>query len=305
MPTKTEIIRPDARSNELFLQNAAVSICLLVNRRHGYLRVIDFRAGPTAAKRSYILAAARRVGVEKVFTLVERDDVATWARLGFTREGSIPGFYRRSDAAIMGIVVSTARPLHAPIELDEDDDAVLDEVPVSSAAVLSDKTLARAKRLLQNDATCLPPVKLVKLSDADARKAVAGAQKKGMALTAFEPFGRDVARSTYVSSGRTTSVHISAEAQPFFQSSFLEVLASPRSDAERLAVTAAIGALGERLRAEGTQSVFALGAASDVPLAAAFLANGFRRSASLVSHLVIDGERRDAIVWSKKLAQVD
>ncbi|KYG00621.1 hypothetical protein BE21_57290 [Sorangium cellulosum] len=30
----------------------------------------------------------------------------TWTRLGFVREGSIPGFYKRSDAWILGAVVS-------------------------------------------------------------------------------------------------------------------------------------------------------------------------------------------------------
>ena len=45
---------------ELLFQNDAVSLCLLVNRRHRTLRVIDFRAGPTAAKRNFVIATAQR-----------------------------------------------------------------------------------------------------------------------------------------------------------------------------------------------------------------------------------------------------
>ena len=38
--------------DEIFLQNDAVSLCLLVNRRAKTMRVVDFRAGPTPAKRA-------------------------------------------------------------------------------------------------------------------------------------------------------------------------------------------------------------------------------------------------------------
>src|SRR5262249_195009 len=96
--------------DELLFHNDTVSLCLLVNRRHQTLRVIDFRAGPTLAKRNFVIAAAKREGVEKVFTLVERDEVSTWTRLGFSREGSIHAFYKRSDAWILAAAVSPRRP---------------------------------------------------------------------------------------------------------------------------------------------------------------------------------------------------
>lgn len=47
---------------------------------------------------------------------------------------------------------------------------------------------------------------------------------------------------------------------------------------------------------------FALAAADDVSQAAVFLAAGFRRSGVLAAHGMLKGERKDAIVWSKKLA---
>jgi hypothetical protein len=90
---------------EVFFQNEAVSLCLLVNRRARTMRVVDFRAGPTAAKRLFVLSLAQREGVEKAYTLVERDEVATWVKLGFAKEGNIPGFYKRSDAFLLGCTV--------------------------------------------------------------------------------------------------------------------------------------------------------------------------------------------------------
>src|SRR5215510_12833794 len=83
---------------EVFFQNDSVSLCMMIHRRAKTMRVIDFRAGPTQAKRMFVLSMAQREGVEKVFTLVERDEVGTWLKLGFAREGNIPGFYKRSDA---------------------------------------------------------------------------------------------------------------------------------------------------------------------------------------------------------------
>src|SRR5215472_4147093 len=95
--------------DEIFFQNDAVSLCLLVNRRTRTMRVIDFRAGPTPGKRTFVLSLAQREGVEKVYTLVERDEVATWVKLGFAKEGAIPGFYKRSDAFLLGC------PVHGPM----------------------------------------------------------------------------------------------------------------------------------------------------------------------------------------------
>src|SRR5579863_2316751 len=90
---------------EIFFQNDAVSLCLLVNRRARIMRVVDFRAGPSEAKRLFVLTLAQREGVEKAYTLVERDEVQTWTKLGFAKEANIPGFYKRSDAFLLGCVV--------------------------------------------------------------------------------------------------------------------------------------------------------------------------------------------------------
>src|SRR5580700_3368922 len=111
---------------EVFFQNEAVSLCLLINRRARTMRIIDFRAGPTNAKRLFVLSLARREGVEKVYTLVERDEVQTWLKLGFVKEGNIPAFYKRSDAFLLGSSVTP--PGHArTLPLAE-----LDEVPMQS-----------------------------------------------------------------------------------------------------------------------------------------------------------------------------
>ncbi len=188
MAAKTWSVRANSGVDELLFQNDTVSLCLLVNRRHATLRVIDFRAGPTVAKRNFVIAAAKREGVEKVFTLVERDEVSTWTRLGFTREGSIPSFYKRSDAWILGAVVSTVQPMQGDPRMsltsdDDDDDELEHEPPSASPAIaLAERTLARAKRLVKNSPEkSLPRVAIAKASDADLKKAVASGAEEGRA----------------------------------------------------------------------------------------------------------------------------
>lgn len=287
---------------ELLFHNDTVSLCLLVNRRHQTIRVIDFRAGPTLAKRNFVIAAAKREGVEKVFTLVERDEVGTWTRLGFTREGSIHAFYRRSDAWILGAVVSQVGPVRAEADDDEDEDQEEENAPVSPAVSLAERTLARARRQLKGGAAALPAVKLATARDADVKRALAAAQRSGRALTGFEPFGRDVERTGWVLTGRGGfELFASWESQSCFGNSFLEILTGPRTEPERLATIAAVRAVCDKLAEGGIVSTFCLAPADDVELAIVYLSAGFRRSGVLAKHLVVDGVRKDAIVWSRKL----
>lgn len=291
--------------DELLFQNDTVSLCLLVNRRHRTLRVIDFRAGPTLAKRNFVLATAKREGVEKVYTLVERDEVNTWTRLGFTREGSIPAFYKRSDAWILGAVVSQVGPIRAECE-DEDDDEFY-EAPADGsgtpAAALAERTINRAKKMVKEAGDKpQPPVKFTPAKADQVRKAIAAATKAGRALTGFEPFGRDAERTNFTITARGGfEVMTSWEMQHCFGNSFFELLTGPRTEPERLATMAAIRNICDRLQDLGAVSTFTLAPADDVLLASAFLANGFRRSAVLARHLMVGGERKDAIVWSRKL----
>ena len=296
--------------DELLFQNDTVSLCLLVNRRNRTLRVIDFRAGPTSTKRNFVIAAAKREGVDKVYTLVERDEVGTWTRLGFHREGSIPGFYKRSDAWILGAVVSQVQPLQGDPRLVAVDEDELDEVPAfddgssSPAAALAEKTINKAKRLLRDDGDKAQPIiKISRVREPDAKKAVSAAERARRALTGFEPFGRDALRQWYLMTGRGGfELYASWEVQTCFGNSFLELLFGPRTEAERVMTTQAVRVLCDKLKDEGAVSTFTFAPADDVNLAQVFLANGFRRSAVLARHMTVNGERRDAILWSKKLA---
>jgi len=294
--------------DEVFFQNEHVSLCLLINRRTRTMRVIDFRAGPSNAKRMFVMSLAQREGAEKVYTLVERDEVSTWVKLGFAKEGNIPGFYKRSDAFMLGAMATGTHRVPAASEtriaIASDEEAPPAVPEISPAQALMERTIVlgkkHAKELVDKP---LPLAKVAVMREADAKKAVEKALKTGRALSAFEPFGRDVQRSYYIVTARGGfELVASTESQACFGNSFLELLTPPRNDAERLATVSALRSLCERFLADGVVSCFALAPSDDVSLATAFAFNGFRRTGLLQSHLFVGGERKDAIIWSRKLA---
>ena len=292
---------------EMFVQNDTVSLCLLLNRRTKTMRVIDFRAGPSHAKRLFVLKLAKQEGIEKVYTLVERDEVGTWVKLGFAKEANIAGFYKRSDAFILGCSVDAAAlqtQLQVPIGIEEDDDPVPAEP--SAAHDFAEKTLAHAKKHAKELVDRpLPATKLaiVRENEAHIKKTIEKAIRTGRALTAFEAFGRDVERRFFhLTSRGGFELVASTESQSCFGNAFLELLTGPKTEPERLATIAALRTICEKLLSEGVVSCFAVAPSDDVALATAFVFNGFRRTGLLQNHVTVGGERKDAIVWSRKLA---
>ncbi|HSQ68077.1 MAG TPA: hypothetical protein VLM85_32930 [Polyangiaceae bacterium] len=301
---------------EVFFQNDAVSLCMMIHRRAKTMRVIDFRAGPSQAKRMFVLSMAQREGVEKVYTLVERDEVSTWVKLGFAREGNIPGFYKRSDAFLLGCNVDTASRRQSEMRIavreavgvmaqDDESEAVEEEVPVDARALeFAERTIVHAKKAAKAlVGKALPNIKINDIGEAEAKKQVAAALKANRALTAFEPFGRDVERRYFLMTGRGGyELVMSTESQACFGNSFLEMLTPPKTDNERLAVIASLRAMCDKMLAEGAVSCFALAPSDDVSLATAFAYNGFRRTGLLQNHLQVGTQRKDAIIWSRRLA---
>jgi hypothetical protein len=294
---------------EVFVQDDAVSLCMLINRRARTARVIDFRAGPSNAKRLLVLSFAKRENLHKIYTLVERDEVATWIKLGFAKEGNIPAFYKRSDAFLLGCTVGAA-PALEPDELPAQSETRLvaakpsTGAPMTAAQERMERTIAAAKKSLKDALPkALQPAKVASVNEADGRKAVAAALRSGRAITAFEPFGRGVERRYFSVTVRGGfELHASTESQACFGNAYLELLQGPRTEGERLGLTSALSALCEALLADGVVSCFSLAPSDEVALSMAFLQNGFRRTGLLAEHLLMGGQRRDAILWSRKLA---
>lgn len=272
---------------ELHFRSDSAFLCLLLNRRTKIIRVIDFRAGALPAKRLFIQSVAQREGVEKVIALVEKDEVASWMRVGFVREGTIPGFYKRSDGYLCGCVIGDRT---ASIEVSDD------------SLKAAERTIVAAKKSARE---LDDEIRGVTLRGVEAQLAFAArddAWAKGEGLGGFDPFGRGVLRLFLeCSTKKVRPNYISAEFQDCFGHALVEVLRSPRDEAERLTLAAGLRAFAEELKRRQIVSAFGFGPADDVELSTAFLSAGFRKTGLLARGLLVGDSRHDAILWSRKL----
>lgn len=271
------------------------------------------------------MSLAQREGVDKVYTLVERDEVATWVKLGFAKEGNIPGFYKRSDAFLLGCAVpppgkaasrSGTYPAATPspereapphserIAVAEVGERAAAPVPMTEAQEAMERIIVRAKKTAKDlGAKAIPSAKIATVSETEARKAVQAALRSGRALTGFEPFGRDVERRYFLATARGGfELYTGIQTQACFGNAYIELLQGPWSEPEGTGTIAALKGLCDKLLSEEVVSCFALAPSDDLALAVAFVHNGFRRTGLLMQHLVVGNERKDAILWSRKLA---
>jgi len=280
-----------------------VYLCLLVNRSERSVRVIDFRAGPSPEKRRVIETYAREHGLERLFTLVERDEVSGWCRLGFEREGSIPGFYKRSDAYVLGMVIQSP---------DEAGQSGTRPVAGSRAERLKQKHAAAeevyqlARKVSQGWDKVNVQVRVTEVQASEVMRLKAQAEKVGPVLTTFEPFSRDTERWYYTCTARGGySLLVSVESQPCFDNAYLELLTSPATAKEAQFMMRALEAVAKLLKQRGIVSCFATTPVLEPELLAVFLNSGFRRTGILNGHLRRGHSRADAFLWSRKLAQPD
>lgn len=273
---------------ELHFRSDSAFLCLLLNHRTKFIRVIDFRAGALPAKRLFIQSVAKQHGVQKVITLVERDEVSSWTRVGFVREGTIPGFYKRSDGHLCGCVIGDRT---ASVEISDDGSKV------------AEKTVAFARKAAKDIPETIKGASVKEIDPEDVNSARDQAWKKGIAINSFDNFGRDAERM-YMSCGlkKAKTNVLGAEYQDCFGHSLIEVLRSPSSQDELLALVAGLREMNEALKERGIISAFAFAPSDNTDLATAFAAAGFRKTGLLAQALQVGDDRKDAILWSNKLA---
>lgn len=264
-------------------------LCLLLNRRTKQIRVIDFRAGALPAKRLFIQSVAQREGVEKVILLVEKDEVSSWTRVGFVREGTVPGFYKRSDGHLVGCVIGDKT---ASVEAGD------------AAQRLAEKTINAAKKLtaeFEEQARGLTAKIVSEKAALTARDAVW--KKNDSAYGCFDAFGRDATRMYVESAAKKGKPnYLSAEFQDCFGHALIEILRRPKGTAELYAAVAGLHTIEEDLKRREIVSAFAFAPIDDVELSAVFLSGGFRKTGLLARGVLCEGKRGDAILWTRKLA---
>lgn len=273
---------------ELKFRSENAYLCLLVNRRNKLIRVIDFRAGALPAKRLFIQSVAKQEEIQKVITLVEKDEVSSWTRVGFVREGTIPGFYKRSDGHLCGCIIGEKG---TTIEVGD------------AAQRLAEKTMNAAKKNLKDVPEKVKGATAGEIDEETALEARDAAIAKSDCYESFDAFGRDAARLYFKAGlkGAKENV-ISAEYQDCFGHALIQILHRPVSDKDVLVATHGVRELGENLKERGIVAAFAFAAIDDVPLATVFTAAGYRKTGLLALGVQVGKERKDAILWTRKLA---
>ena len=268
--------------------------------------------------------------MEKAYTLVERDEVATWVKLGFAKEGNIPGFYKRSDAFLLGCSVDAAlarEPREIPMQSEGRGSRSVGASRTRSRfrrrssrttspprkwttapIVFAEKTLAHAKKQAKDSPTSrCPPRRSRSLREAESKKAVEKALKRAGAHGVRAVRAR---RRAALLHG-----HVPARQEPGLRAGRFDRVAGVL----RQRIPRASDRAPERSREAG-DGVGAPRASAKAPRRGRrelLLARAERRRGPLVrvrcERLPSDGapvrttwssaaERKDAIMWSRKLA---
>jgi hypothetical protein len=274
---------------ELHFRSDNAFLCLLLNRRTKQIRVIDFRAGALPAKRLFIQSVAQREGVEKVILLVEKDEVSSWTRVGFVREGQVPGFYKRSDGHLVGCVIGERT---ASIEVSEESQKA------------AERTINAGKKAadgIDDPAKGLTVQQVDRETAEEARDALW--TKRTDTYGCFDAFGRDAARIYVEVQGKKVKAnYLSAEFQDCFGHSLIEILRVPRNEAEVHAAIAGLTWLNDTLKNKEIVSAFAFAPVDNLELATVFLACGYRKTGLLAKGALVADKRSDAVLWTRKLA---
>jgi hypothetical protein len=274
---------------ELHFRSDNAFLCLLLNRRTKIIRVIDFRAGALPAKRLFIQSVAKRESIDKVITLVEKDEVSSWTRVGFVREGTVPGFYKRSDGHLCGCVIGEKT---ASVEVTD------------SGQKLAEKTVLAAKKVAKDIPDKIKGVTVHDATEGDAHDARDHVWRKApFGAGSFDAFGRGAERLFMEASFRRGKPnYLSAEFQDCFGHSLVEVLKRPATESETFAATAGLRHMTEVLKDRGIISAFGFAASDDAELGTVYAAAGFRKTGLLAQGILVGDERKDAILWTRKLA---
>ena len=275
------------RVRQIMLRSEHVFMCLLQNQAHNHIRVIDFRTGNFPVKKVFLGNVVDEEKVHKVFTLIERDEVSGWQRLGFVKEGTIPGFYKRSDAHVMSKVYDeTVQPL---TESDYDERTLLQN------AKKTGKELSELK---------MPTCRMRVIDQEAALQVRQEAPPDRLRLTAFDPFGRHGDRLLLHAATRRGGNEnvVGAEYQDCFGNAYVEVLFAPVSQGELAVALAGLQQMLVVLGDRGVVSTFAFARVDQPQLHGLYAACGFRRT-GLLQHQTREGEGYvDQILWTRKLA---
>ena len=308
---------------EKIVRNEDIFCSLLFDYTNRTLRVVDFRGGNFQNKHAYLENILIKEGMRKIFTLIERDDMNGWQRVGYHREGSIPGYYKRSDAYIMSRIYDADFDAKIPQgeenlenkgmlndikvvgkKLSESKDPGIKVDPISDMEVLQIIAAEQARRESK-------PAK----SAAKAKKSTAAKSKKlspppspeieeGKADgLIFPQFSREVEYFHFLIQNRRSkqSNVLSTEYQDCFGNAKVHFCLPIETKADQNLAKAGLQQAIDQMLDMGAVSIFATVPADDAKSNEVFAGCGFRNSGWLSRQLLLPEGVLDVILWTRKL----
>jgi hypothetical protein len=297
------------RLTERLVRNDNIFCSMLFDQMNKTLRVVDFRGGNFQIKHDYLEQVLIDERMRKIFTLIERDDMNGWARAGYQREGSIPGYYKRSDAYIM------ARNYDSNGE---------HEAPFDAEAAENKKFLNDAK-LLGKDISeqRAPSIQVGVVTEEDAMKAIkaevtrqkqkAKKSKKVKPLGTisdltstpplFPQFSREVEFFYFLienKRSKQTNV-VGAEYQDCFGNTKVQIYFQPESKADQNIARMGLKKSIDHLTEIGAVSLFAVVRADHLITNAIYASLGFRSTGWMNRQLLTKAGPIDTVLWTRKL----
>jgi hypothetical protein len=283
-----------------------------LDRANRTLRVVDFRGGNFQSKHNYLEQVLIAEGMRKIFTLIERDDMNGWQRVGYLREGSIPGYYKRSDAYIMS----------RSYDMDSDDKSP----PQNGESAKTTKLLNDIKTLGKDIADQKSPsIQLIQATEEEAIKAIekettrlnakakkqkkkkkpeiAAVSKLSESPPIFPQFSREVEHFYFIAQNRRTKQAnvVGAEYQDCFGNAKIQLYFYPDSKPDQNIAKEALRLSIDALEALGAVSLFAIERADNEVLNAIYASIGFRNTGWMNHQLLTKNGPVDSILWTRKL----
>jgi hypothetical protein len=254
---------------------------LLINRSHGHLRFMDFRVGNYDQKCTALDHLAHEQGLNKVFTLVEKQDSNNWKSAGFHREGVYPAYFRTADAYVMSrLYDSQGEP--TPIE------------PPGKNQT--------ERRVNQKGRKVNKPDKVRWELIEDERSVTELLDDFNGQLRSL-PFGRAAGPDLVLhAKARATEGWVCAEIEDSFGHAVVAFAPPPTNEKQLGLATYAGSVLVDQLRNKQVNNMFGLSPVSDVWANELFCELGFRVTGRLSHHIrTPKGEYSNALIWHRRL----
>jgi hypothetical protein len=290
----------------------------LFDENNSTLRVVDFRGGNLQQKQVYLEKIQIAEKIRKVFTLIERDDIHGWQRAGYLREGVIPGYYKRSDAYIMGNICESGWEPGMASEDSEERKDYLNEVRELGKEYAQIKpTGLKAENITEEETPEVLRREFERRAVSARPAAPKGKAAKGKESHPSQPappdfsvfpilmqFGRDVEYYHYCCSNKRTGQAnvLTAEYQDCFGNAKVSVYFDDLKNKTDIGIVRyALESFVEWLQEVGAVAIFSLVNADNREMNAVYASCGFKQSGWLNRHMCDNGVIKDQILWTLKL----